>query len=128
MSATSEPLKKQRLLALAIGWAWNIVAACVGLNALIKFVHCRTSMGSISHISRSNQTETYFRKIAPPGVTLKFDINGTHISRLCHYLRLVVHLRRCLSNRRHRYDNLRNCGRYHLNTLRRHAHQGETLH
>jgi hypothetical protein len=62
MSATSEPLKNQRLLALAIGWAWNVVAACVGLNALIK----------------SNQTETYFRKIAPPGVTLKFDINDVY--------------------------------------------------
>jgi hypothetical protein len=62
MSATSEPLKKSRLLALALSWAWNVIAACVGLNALIK----------------TNQLETYFRKLAPPGVTLKFEINDVY--------------------------------------------------
>jgi len=62
MSAISEPLKKERLIALSLSWAWSVVAACVGLNALIK----------------SNQTETHFRKLAPAGVTLKFHINDEY--------------------------------------------------
>ncbi|KAI9465848.1 hypothetical protein BJY52DRAFT_492531 [Lactarius psammicola] len=64
MSATSEPLKKQRLVALTLCWVWSVVAACIGLNALIK----------------TNQTKTYIRKLAPPGVTLEFHINDIYQS------------------------------------------------
>ncbi|KAF8266234.1 hypothetical protein EI94DRAFT_1586480 [Lactarius quietus] len=62
MSAISEPLKKQRLVAIAITWAWFVVSACVGLNALIK----------------SNQAQTHDRKLAPQGVTLEFHINDIY--------------------------------------------------
>ncbi|KAN0130084.1 hypothetical protein V8E53_012029 [Lactarius tabidus] len=62
MSAVSEPLKKQRLVAIALSWAWFVIAACIGLNALIK----------------SNQTETRYRKLAPKGVTLVFHINDLY--------------------------------------------------
>lgn len=40
MSAVSEPLKKERLIAIALSWCWSVVAACVGLNALIKYARC----------------------------------------------------------------------------------------
>jgi len=79
MSATSEALKKQRLLALALAWAWNVVASCIGLNALIK----------------TNQLETYIRKLAPPGVTLKFDINdvyqtGVIVTSICATVAVII--------------------------------------
>ncbi|KAH9072927.1 hypothetical protein EDB83DRAFT_143354 [Lactarius deliciosus] len=64
MSIISEPLKKQRLVALALCWVWSVVAACVGLNALIK----------------TNQTKTHFQKLAPPGVILEFHINDIYQS------------------------------------------------
>jgi hypothetical protein len=40
MSTTSEtsPLRKQRLVALALCWAWYTISGSIGLNALIKFV------------------------------------------------------------------------------------------
>jgi len=56
------PLRTQRLVALALAAAWSIIGGSIGLNALIK----------------SNQTQTRFRKEAPPGVTLKFHINDTY--------------------------------------------------
>jgi hypothetical protein len=62
MSAVSEPLKKERLIAITLSWAWFVIAACIGLNALIK----------------SNQTESRYRKLAPKGVTLKFHINDLY--------------------------------------------------
>jgi len=60
--STDSPLRKQRLAALSLCAAWYIISASVGLNALIK----------------SNQTQTRFRKKAPPGVTLEFHINDLY--------------------------------------------------
>jgi hypothetical protein len=58
----ASPLRKQRLAALALCAAWYIISGSIGLNALIK----------------ANQTETRFRKQAPPGVTLRFHINDLY--------------------------------------------------
>ncbi|KAI0254570.1 hypothetical protein BJV78DRAFT_928869 [Lactifluus subvellereus] len=61
---STAPLEKQRLVALALCWAWAVISGSIGLNALIK----------------SNQTQTRFRKEASPGVTLQFDINDVYHS------------------------------------------------
>ncbi|KAH9965261.1 hypothetical protein BC827DRAFT_1153585 [Russula dissimulans] len=60
--STASPLRKQRVVALALCWAWSIISACVGLNALIK----------------SNQTQTRFRKEAPSGVILRFHLHDVY--------------------------------------------------
>jgi len=54
--------EKQRVVALALCWAWSVISASVGLNALIK----------------SNQTQSRFRKEVPSGVTLQFHINDVY--------------------------------------------------
>jgi hypothetical protein len=51
MSAVSEPLKKERLIAITLSWAWFVIAACIGLNALIKYAHYRIRWAQ-SHIVR----------------------------------------------------------------------------
>ena len=39
--STVSPLKKQRLIALALCAAWCVISGSIGLNALIKFVSHR---------------------------------------------------------------------------------------
>ncbi|KAI9441370.1 hypothetical protein H4582DRAFT_1810761 [Lactarius indigo] len=91
MSHISEPLKKQRLVALALCWVWSVVASCVGLNALIKFVHCRTPMSPISHSMSLGPTRP--RHISgsslPPASLLNF-ISMVPTSLLGRHLRLVL--------------------------------------
>jgi len=77
--STYPPLKKQRLVALALTAAWCIISGSIGLNALIK----------------SNQTQTRFRKEAPPGVSLTFHINdiyqpGVVLTTVCATLALLA--------------------------------------
>jgi len=76
---STAPLKEQRLVAFALCLAWAIIGGSIGLNALIK----------------SNQTQTRFRKEAPPGVILHFDINevyqpGVIITSICTTLALLA--------------------------------------
>jgi len=77
--STYSPLRKQRLAALALTAAWCIISGSIGLNALIK----------------SNQTQTRFRKEAPPGVALDFHINdlyqpGVIVTTVCAILALLA--------------------------------------
>ncbi|KAI0002524.1 hypothetical protein BJV74DRAFT_604703 [Russula compacta] len=76
---STDPLRKQRLTALSLCSAWCIISGSIGLNALIK----------------SNQTQTRFRKLAPPGVTLEFHINdlyqpGVIVTTICAILALLA--------------------------------------
>jgi len=71
-------LRQQRILALALSAAWCIISASIGLNSLVK----------------SNQTQSRFRKEAPPGVTLQFHINdvyqsGVVVTSICATLALL---------------------------------------
>ncbi len=91
MSATSEPLKKQRLIALTLCWIWSVVAACVGLNALIKFVHCHTPMGSISHsLSLGLTRQRPISGSSLPQASHSYFISMVSTSLFCHNLRLFL--------------------------------------
>jgi hypothetical protein len=55
-----DPLKKARLISLAVAWVFAVIAACVGLNALIK----------------SNQDKSKLKQLAPPPTVVFIDTNG----------------------------------------------------
>lgn len=129
MSGTSEPLKKQRLVALALSWAWFVISACVGLNALIKFAHRLISMGSISHsLSLGATRHRHISGNSPPQASLSNFISMVPTSPFCHYLRLIFSLRRYLSTWCRSYVHLRSCGRHPLKVLHRHDHLATTRH
>ncbi|KAL0069336.1 hypothetical protein AAF712_003701 [Marasmius tenuissimus] len=53
------PMRRTRLVALLMAWAWGIISASSGLNALIK----------------SNNQEGQLRRLLPPNSTLDIDID-----------------------------------------------------
>jgi len=57
MSSSAGPLKTARLVTLGLSWCFAVVAACVGLNALIK----------------SNQDKSRLKKLAPPPAVVDID-------------------------------------------------------
>jgi len=60
MSSSAGPLKTARLVTLGLSWVFAVIAACVGLNALIK----------------SNQEKTKLKKLGAPAVV---DIDTSDI-------------------------------------------------
>lgn len=54
------PLKALRLASLAMAFAWGVIGAGVGLNALIK----------------SNQQQDALRKLVPSPTIVHVDVNG----------------------------------------------------
>ena len=84
MAATSEPLKKQRLVALALTWAWFVVSASVGLNALIKFASFRISMDSnLLDLFLGATRERHVYESSPPQASLSNFISMVSTSLLC---------------------------------------------
>ncbi|KAI0300561.1 hypothetical protein B0F90DRAFT_1723965 [Multifurca ochricompacta] len=77
--ATVSPLRIQRLVALALCWAWGVISGSVGLNALIN----------------ANRSQTRLRKASPPGVTIKFNVNdiyqpGVVLTTICAVVTLLA--------------------------------------
>ncbi|KAF5309987.1 hypothetical protein D9619_010245 [Psilocybe cf. subviscida] len=57
-----DPLKKARLLSLVVAWCFAVIAACVGLNALVK----------------SNQDKAKLKKLAPAPAVVFIDTNDIY--------------------------------------------------